>query len=133
VIKTTTTSYPMKLLQSKVLPTRGEWKSFVHRRDGKIAAMAVVWVDREGRYFISTASGVVEGSKYHRTRWLQLVDGAQRVTLEINQPCVAGLYYNSCAIFDRHNAAAKTSECSNVTTAHRIGRFASTIASLELT
>jgi DNA-binding LacI/PurR family transcriptional regulator len=27
VVKTATSSYSMKLLQSKVLPTRGEWKS----------------------------------------------------------------------------------------------------------
>jgi Transposase IS4 len=68
VVKTATYSYPMKLLQSKVLPTRGEWKSYVHQRDGKVAAMAVVWVDRERRHFISTASSVVEGDKYYRTR-----------------------------------------------------------------
>jgi Transposase IS4 len=49
VVKTATSSYPIKFLQSKVLPTRGERKSYVHRRDGKIAAMAVVWVDRERR------------------------------------------------------------------------------------
>jgi Transposase IS4 len=51
VVKTATSSYPMKLLQSKVLPTRGKWKGHVHRRDGNVAAMAVAWVDRERRYF----------------------------------------------------------------------------------
>jgi Transposase IS4 len=49
VVKTATSTYPMKLLQYKVLPTRGEWKSYGHRRDGNVAAMAVVWVDRERR------------------------------------------------------------------------------------
>jgi Transposase IS4 len=103
VVKTATSSYPMKLLQSKVLLTRGEWKSYVHRRDGKVAAMAVVWVEREPRYFISTASSVVEGAKYSRTRWRQLEDGAQRVTTEIKQPRVAELYCGSCAMIDRYN------------------------------
>jgi hypothetical protein len=93
----------MKLLQSKVLPTRGEWKSYVHRRDGKVTAMAVVWVDRERRYFISTTSSVVEGAKYSSTRWRQLEYGAKRVTLDIKQPRVAELYYGSCAMIDRHN------------------------------
>jgi hypothetical protein len=51
--------------------------------------MAVVWVNRERRYFISTASSVVEGAKYCRTRWRQLEDGAQRIALEIKQPGVA--------------------------------------------
>jgi hypothetical protein len=93
----------MKLLQSKVLPSRGDWKSYVHRRDGKIAAMAVVWVDRERRYFISTASSVVEGAMCSRTRWRQLEGGAQRVTVEVKQPHVAELYYSSCSMIDRHN------------------------------
>jgi hypothetical protein len=103
VVKTATSSYPMKLLQSKVLPSRGDWKSYVHRRDGKIAAMAVVWVDRERRYFISTASSVVEGAMYGRTRWRQLEGSAQRVTVEVKQPHVAELYYNLSSVIDRHN------------------------------
>jgi hypothetical protein len=65
--------------------------------------MAVVWVDRERRYVISTAYSVVEGAKYHRTRWRQMEDGIQRVTLEIKQPRVPELYYNSCAMIDRQN------------------------------
>jgi hypothetical protein len=65
--------------------------------------MAVVWVDRERRYFICTASSVVEGAKYSGTRWRQLQDGVQRVTLEIKQPRVAELYNGSCAMIYRHN------------------------------
>jgi hypothetical protein len=53
--------------------------------------------------FISTASSVVEGAKYSRTRWRQLEDGAQRVTTEIKQPRVAELYCGSCAMIDRYN------------------------------
>jgi hypothetical protein len=63
-VNTAMSSYPMKLLQSKVLPTRCEWRSYVHRRDGTVAPKALVWVDRERRYFISTASSVVESAKY---------------------------------------------------------------------
>jgi hypothetical protein len=60
LVKTATPSYPMNLLQLKVLPSRGDWNSHVHRRDGTIAAMAVLCVDRERRYLVSTASSVVE-------------------------------------------------------------------------
>jgi hypothetical protein len=38
----------MKLMQAKVVPSRGEWKSFVHRKDGVVAAMELVWIDRKG-------------------------------------------------------------------------------------
>jgi hypothetical protein len=75
----------------------------VHRRDGKIAAMAVVWVDRERKYFISTPSSVLGGAMCSRTRWRQLEGGAQRVTIEVKQPHVAELYHNSCSKIDRHN------------------------------
>jgi hypothetical protein len=103
VVKTATSSSPMKLLQSKVLPSRGDRESRVHRRDGKISAMAVVWDDRGRRYFISTASSVVKGAMCGRTRWRQLEGSAQRVTVEVKQPHVAELYYSSCSMIDRHN------------------------------
>jgi hypothetical protein len=85
-----------------VLSPRGEWRSYVHRRDSKIFAIAVVWVHRERKCFISTASGVIESATYGRKRWWQLDDGAQRVTLEVKQPRVAELYFTSCAMIDMH-------------------------------
>jgi hypothetical protein len=103
VVKTATSSYPMKLLQSKVLPSRGDRESRVHRRDGKISAMAAVSVDRGRRYLVSTASSVVEGAMCGRTKWRQLEGGAQRVTVKVKQPHVAELYYSSCSMIDRHN------------------------------
>jgi Transposase IS4 len=80
VVKTETSKYPMKLMQAKVLPSRGDRKSFVHRKDGEVAAMALVWVDRERRYFTSTAASAVKGAFYERTRWRQMNRGPQRVT-----------------------------------------------------
>jgi Transposase IS4 len=102
-VKTATSSYPMKLPQSKVLPSRGDWKSYVHRRNSKTAAMAMEWDDRGRRYFISTSSCVVEGAICCRTRWRQLEGGAQRVAIEVRQPRVAELYYSLSSVIDRHN------------------------------
>jgi Transposase IS4 len=93
----------MRLMQEKVLPCRGEWKSFVHRKDGEVALMALVWVDRERRYFISTAESAVERAFYERTRWRQMDCGLQRVTFQIKQQLVDELYYECCAMVDRHN------------------------------
>jgi hypothetical protein len=75
----------------------------VHRKDGEAAAMALAWVDRERRYFISTAASAVEGAFYERTRWRQMNSGPQHVTFQIKQPLVAELYYDCCAMIDRHN------------------------------
>jgi hypothetical protein len=76
---------------------------YVHWRDGKIAAMAVVWDERGRRYFISTASSVVEGAMCSRTRWRQLEGSAQRITIVVKQPRVAELYYSLSSVIDRHN------------------------------
>jgi Transposase IS4 len=92
VVKTATSRYPKKLIQAKVLPSRGEWKSVVHRKDGEVAAMALVLVDEEGRYLISTAASAVEGAFHERTRWRQMNNEPQRVTFQIKQPLVAELY-----------------------------------------
>jgi hypothetical protein len=54
-------------MKAKVLPSRGDWKSFVHHKDGEMAVMALVWVDRERRYFISTAASAAEGAFYEST------------------------------------------------------------------
>jgi Transposase IS4 len=80
VVETVTYSYPMTLMQEKVLPCRGECKSFVHRKDGEVALMALVWADRERRYFFSMAASAVVGAFYERTRWRQMYCGQQRVT-----------------------------------------------------
>jgi hypothetical protein len=93
----------MKLVQAKVLPSRRDWKSFVHRKDEEVAAMALVWVDRERRYFMSTEASAVEGAFYERTRWRQINSWLQRVTFQIKQPLIAELYYDCCAMIDRHN------------------------------
>jgi hypothetical protein len=75
----------------------------VHRKDGVVAAMALVWVDRERRYFVSTAASAVEGAFNERTRWRQMEGGRQRLTFQIKQPLVVELYYDCYAMIDRHN------------------------------
>jgi hypothetical protein len=71
--------------------------------DGRVRMMAMVWLDRERRYFISTASSGVEGSPYTRTRWRQLDSGPARVEVVVPLPEVVELYYSCCARIDEHN------------------------------
>jgi hypothetical protein len=65
--------------------------------------IAMVWLDRERRYFISTASSGAEGIPYTRTRWRQLDSGPARVEVVVPLPEVAELYYSCCAKIDQHN------------------------------
>jgi hypothetical protein len=65
--------------------------------------MAMLWLDRERRYFICTTSRAADGGAYQRVRWRQVPQGGQRVYLEELKPKEAELYYSSCARIDQHN------------------------------
>jgi hypothetical protein len=65
--------------------------------------MALLWLDRDRRFFIATASSTLEGFPYSRTRWRQLEDGPARVDLEVRQPELLEAYYSACAQRDQHN------------------------------
>jgi hypothetical protein len=78
--------------------------SFTHDNgNAEVCVMALVWADRERRYFISTAPSAAAGASYERVRWRQIPDGPQRQTLTVEQPKIAEIYYSVCAQIDRHN------------------------------
>ena len=64
-------------------------------------------MDRERRYFISSASSLQEGEPYPRKRWRQVSeeDNAEpeNVELTIPQPKATKIYYAVCGESDRHN------------------------------
>ena len=76
--------------------------------------MAYVWMDRERRYFISTASSLQDGKDYSRIRWRQPDlpeeefggvnnEEAERQELTVYQTKSSEIYYNTCAAVDQHN------------------------------
>jgi len=86
------------------LEERGEHVSYVHATaDGVTDVMAVLWVNRERRYFISSALTTLPGMPYDRVRWRQVGDDAERVVLTVAQPQVVETYYPCRAQIDRHN------------------------------
>jgi len=86
------------------LEERGEHFSYVHTTaDGVTDVMAVLWVDRERRYFISSTSTTLPGMPYDRVRWWQVGDDAERVVVTVAQPQVVETYYPCRAQIDRHN------------------------------
>jgi hypothetical protein len=68
---------------------------------------AFVWMDRQRRYFISTASSLDAGTPYTRLQWRQVDESPNaeptRVELTVPQPTAAQIYYDACAMVDRHN------------------------------
>ena len=106
VVKNAHRRFPLASLASRELGARGDHLSMVHLdATGRPDMLALVWVDRERRYFVSTAGICQPGTSYERLRWREMEDGtgAHRVALTVRQPEVAQLYYGCCSQIDRHN------------------------------
>ena len=112
VVKTATRNYPMSYLQSVELNQRGDRKGLISFGvlPGDPTMLAFVWMDRQRRYFIATASSLEAGTPYTRWRWRQVdpIDtnaDPTNVQLLVPQPRATELYYSACGIIDRHNRA----------------------------
>jgi len=109
VVKTATKQFPQAYLSRVELPTRGDYKGVVNIDDTiNLKLLAFVWVDKDRRYFISNCSNLSPGIPYSRMRWRQVQEvesniEPDRVEVEITQPKCAELYYETCAMIDRHN------------------------------
>jgi Transposase IS4 len=108
VVKTAKRPYPMKTLSSLELHNRGDSSGLLlNGPDGHPKMLAFTWMDRDRRYFISTASSLYPGRPYVRDRWRQ-VDQVRnappvRVDHTIPQPEAAEICYDTCGMIDRHN------------------------------
>jgi hypothetical protein len=108
VVKTATWQFPQAYLSNLEMRVRGERRGVVARdENGTPSMLAFCWMDRDRRYFISSASSLQPGRAYTRHRWRQVSDelnaAPERVELEIPQPQAAELYYDACGMIDRHN------------------------------
>lgn len=64
---------------------------------------AGVWVDCEGRYFVTTAGNTLPGETTCRERWRHVANESLKVTTEINILNFAETYYKAASQIDRHN------------------------------
>jgi Transposase IS4 len=109
VVKTASRKYPKAYLSGlDLLGGRGDRRAVVARdANGNPNLLAFVWVDREWRYFIASASSMSPGTPYVRRRWRQLEEDAytlpENVELIVPQPQAAEVYYSCCAKIDQHN------------------------------
>jgi hypothetical protein len=108
VVKTATKQFPQAYLSNLEMRVRGERRGVIARdENGTPSMLAFCWMDRDRRYFISSASSLQPGRAYSRHRWRQVSNelnaAPERVELEIPQPQAAEIYYNACGMIDRHN------------------------------
>lgn len=108
VVKTATKMFPNTYLSNLELENRGDRQGLFSRdASGTPELLAFVWMDRDRRYFIASASSLEEGAAYARDRWRQVDTtinaSPQRVQLTVPQPKACELYYSTCAAVDQHN------------------------------
>jgi len=109
VVKSSTRQFPVDYLSTVVLPNRGDYEGVINiDNTTNHKLLAFVWADRERRYFISNCSSLSPGIPYSRMRWRQVADvetdmEPDRVEVSIAQPKCDEIYYETCAMIDRHN------------------------------
>ena len=108
VVKTATKKFPMSYLSNLELVQRGDYKGLVARgTDGQPTMLSFVWMDRDRRYFVASASSLDSGVPYSQNRWrqvsLELDALPENVELTIPQPKAAEVYYRTCGVIDQHN------------------------------
>ena len=104
VVKTASKGYPMRYLSSKPMSGRGEWYSMVSKGDMEGHDIcAVLWVDRERRYFVTTAGTTLPGQTIYRERWRRFGNTSKKIITETSIPQVAETYYATASQVDRHN------------------------------
>jgi len=108
-VKTAHKGFPMRYLsQVELVDGKGDFASLIHKdEESGTSVMATAWVDRDRKFFVSTCSSVAPGNNISRFRWRQVNKGAnsepERMNIRIPQPQLVQLYYDSCAMIDRHN------------------------------
>ena len=108
VVKTATKKFPMSYLSNLELVQHGDYKGLVARgADGQPTMLSFIWMDRDHRYFIASASSLDSGMLYSHIRWrqvsLELDALPENMELTIPQPKVTEVYYQTCMVIDQHN------------------------------
>jgi Transposase IS4 len=109
VLKTATRQYPLHYLQRCILPAgKGDHRA-LRSTDPETGCqmLAIVWADRERRFFVSTCASSAPGRVIERRRWRQrdLTPNAEPEleTIRLPQPEAVQVYYDGCGRIDEHN------------------------------
>lgn len=108
VVKTATRKFPMRHLGDKTMRGAGDYTSLVstvrEANGTEFKLLACAWVDRNRRYFVSSAGATTPGTTQERDRWRQSDDiGAYQHRVAVSMPSVAETYYSVASQIDRHN------------------------------
>ena len=103
VVKTATEGFPMSHLSRIEMSGKGQHLAMVSKSPGGPDLMALVWTDRDRRYFISSTGTTNPGNPIYRERWRTNNGVTRQQQMSINIPEVCEQYYETCSQIDRHN------------------------------
>ena len=107
-MKTACKQYPTRYLSTKSICDRFNSISVVHNDDsGKKIMAAIMYMDRDRRYFITTTSSIEKVSTNSRQRWRMSETCAISTTVTVRLPRAVELYYSVYGQIDRHNRNRK--------------------------
>ena len=105
VVKTSTKKYPMKYLSHLEIAEKRKHVTLVSKPIAGPHLMAVMWVDRDRNYFISSVGTTNGGTPIYRERWRTRHGVTRKEELSIRIPSVCEQYYETCSQIDRHNGS----------------------------
>lgn len=104
VVKTAHQGFPHSHLSATPMDGRGKWVSMTHHSDTcELDIGAVLWEDRERRYFVTTCEITRPGIAIYRERWRRVENVSRVTTTETQVPKVSETYYDEASQIDRHN------------------------------
>ena len=94
----------MTYLSLATMKGRGDWISMTnHVMDSTCPLLAVVWIDQNRRYYISTQGTTSDGNLIVRTRHRNVDGGSTPTDVTLTQPRVVEQMHSVAYMVDRHN------------------------------
>lgn len=104
IVKICTEQFSMLHLSQTELSRRGEQMIMVNEEsNGRPYVMALLWMDRERRYFVRISGTSLPSRPITRSKWRSVGNDTELVTMEVLIPEVSKSYYEACSHIDRHN------------------------------
>lgn len=94
----------MQVLGEEVLANRRDFRSMVSKdHTGTPVFGAVVWMDRDSDYIVSTSEDCTQGSTIERSRYRSIDGKAEKIDLCMPIPKVAEKYFEVCSRVEEHS------------------------------
>ena len=103
MFKTSKKGYPLQYLSHLEMARKGEHVSMTSRSRNGPDLMAVIWIHRDRRYFVSTSGATNPRTPIYRERWRSHNGRSRKEEITVSIPKVCETHYDTCSQIDGHN------------------------------